>query len=141
MSENFTVLAEYIKYMSSETPTVDTYLHVKDIITKYNLNIFINSSAIKNNLIEVITKLTYQDPDESSEKKAHFEIIYAAVIKIDKEVQDKKIIEQIILVELQKKIFKNIEKAFLNLIHNSGYKDVKWEKPPDFEKLYKERQN
>ena len=141
MSEKFTILAEYIKDMSSETPNLDTYLYVKDIISKYNLNIFISSNAIKNNIVEVETKLTYKDPDESSKKKSYFEIVYASVIKIDQEIKEKKIIENIILVELQKKIFKNVEKAFLNLIHDSGYTNVKWEKKPDFEKLYKERQD
>ncbi len=141
MSEKFTVFAEYIKDISSETPSIETYLHVKDVITKYNLNIFINSQAIKNNLIEVNTKLIYQDPDKTSQKKAYFEVLYASVIKIDKEIQDKKTIEKIILVDLQNKIFKNVESAFLNLIHSSGYKNVKWEKKPDFEKLYKERQD
>ena len=141
MSEKFTILAEYIKDMSSETPNLDTYLYVKDIISKYNLNIFISSNAIKNNIVEVETKLTYQDPDKNSKKKSYFEIVYASVIKIDQEIKEKKIIENIILVELQKVIFKNIEKAFLNLIHDSGYTNVKWEKKPDFEKLYKERQD
>tara|TARA_B100000965_G_C19577924_1_gene752182 strand:- start:855 stop:1280 length:426 start_codon:yes stop_codon:yes gene_type:complete len=141
MSEKFTILAEYIKDMSSETPNLDTYLYVKDIISKYNLNIFISSNAIKNNIVEVETKLTYKDPDENSKKKSYFEIVYASVIKIDQEIKEKKIIENIILVELQKKIFKNVEKAFLNLIHDSGYTNVKWEKKPDFEKLYKERQD
>ncbi len=141
MSEKFTILAEYIKDMSSETPNLDTYLYVKDIISKYNLNIFISSNAIKNNIVEVETKLTYKDPDENSKKQSYFEIVYASVIKIDQEIKEKKIIENIILVELQKKIFKNVEKAFLNLIHDSGYTNVKWEKKPDFEKLYKERQD
>jgi len=141
MSDQYTILTEYIKDISSETPSVDTYLYVKDIITKYNLNILINSTAIKNNLIEVCTKLTYQDPDVAAEKKAYFELVYASVIKINKEVQDKKVIEHIILVDLQKKIFKNLEKVFLDLIHNSGYKSVKWEKIPDFDQLYKENLN
>ena len=141
MSDKYTILTEYIKDMSSETPSIDTYLYVKDIIAKYNLNILINSQAIKNNLIEVCTKLTYSDPDVGAEKKAYFELVYASVIKIDKELQDKKTIEYIILVELQKKIFKNLEKVFLNLIHNSGYTSVKWEKMPDFDQLYKEKSN
>ena len=141
MSEKFTILSEYIKDMSSETPSVDVYLHVKDIIAKYNLNILINSQALKNNLIEVCTKLTYEDPDVGVEKKAYFELVYASVIKVNKEVQDKKTIEHIILVELQKKIFKNVEKVFLDLIRNSGYTGVKWEKLPDFEKLYREKSN
>ena len=141
MSEKFTILTEYIKDMSSETPSVDTYLYVKDIIARYNLNILINSQAIKNNLIEVCTKLTYEDPDLGAEKKAYFELVYASVIKVNKEVQDKKTIEHIILVELQKKIFKNLEKVFLDLISNSGYTGVKWEKVPDFDQLYKEKSN
>ena len=141
MSEKFTILTEYIKDMSSETPSVDTYLYVKDIIAKYNLKILINSQAIKNNLIEVCTKLTYEDPDVGAEKKAYFELVYASVIKVNKEVQDKKTIEHIILVELQKKIFKNLEKVFLDLISNSGYTGVKWEKVPDFDQLYKEKSN
>ena len=141
MAEKFTILSEYIKDMSSETPSIDTYLHVKDIIAKYNLNILINSQAIKNNLIEVCTKLTYEDPDVGAEKKAYFELVYASVIKVDKEVKDKKAIEHIILVELQKKIFKNIEKVFLDLVRNSGYMGVKWEKVPDFDQLYKDKSN
>tara|TARA_B100001996_G_C18654057_1_gene590534 strand:- start:1430 stop:1855 length:426 start_codon:yes stop_codon:yes gene_type:complete len=141
MSEKFTILTEYIKDMSSETPSIDTYLYVKDIIAKYNLKILINSQAIKNNLIEVCTKLTYEDPDLGAEKKAYFELVYASVIKVNKEVQDKKTIEHIILVELQKKIFKNLEKVFLDLISNSGYTGVKWEKVPDFDQLYKEKSN
>ena len=141
MSEKFTILTEYIKDMSSETPSIDTYLYVKDIIAKYNLKILINSQAIKNNLIEVCTKLTYEDPDVGAEKKAYFELVYASVIKVNKEVQDKKTIEHIILVELQKKIFKNLEKVFLDLISNSGYTGVKWEKVPDFDQLYKEKSN
>jgi len=141
MSEKFTILTEYIKDMSSETPSVDTYLYVKNIIAKYNLKILINSQAIKNNLIEECTKLTYEDPDVGAEKKAYFELVYASVIKVNKEVQDKKTIEHIILVELQKKIFKNLEKVFLDLISNSGYTGVKWEKVPDFDQLYKEKSN
>ena len=141
MSEKFTILTEYIKDMSSETPSVDTYLYVKNIIAKYNLKILINSQAIKNNLIEVCTKLTYEDPDLGAEKKAYFELVYASVIKVNKEVQDKNTIEHIILVELQKKIFKNLEKVFLDLISNSGYTGVKWEKVPDFDQLYKEKSN
>ena len=88
MSEKFKILAQFIKDMSSETPSVDTYLYVKDIIAKYNLKILINSQAIKNNLIEVCTKLTYEDPDLGAEKKAYFELVYASVIKVNKEVQE-----------------------------------------------------
>ena len=141
MSEKFTILAEYIKDISSETPSVDTYLYVKDIITQYNLNIFISSQAVKNNLIEVDTKLTYKDPDQNSEKKAYFEINYVTVVKISEEIKDKKILEKILLCEVQKEIYPRLERALLNLIHDCGFSDVKFGKKIDFEKLYKEKFN
>ena len=139
-SSKFEILGKYIKDLSSETPNVETYLFVRDYISSYQLGIDITSKALKDQVIEVNTTLKFEDK-KNNKKKSYFEIVYASVIKIDQEIKEKKIIENIILVELQKVIFKNIEKAFLNLIHDSGYTNVKWEKKPDFEKLYKERQD
>ena len=51
MTENYKILGKYIKDMSSETPDVETFLFVKDVISKYQLNIDINSKALKNKLI------------------------------------------------------------------------------------------
>ncbi len=140
MTEKFKILAKYIKDISSETPDVETYLFVKDNISKYQLNINIESKALKNKLIEVNTTLKFEDK-EPNEKKSYYEIIYTAIIKIDDEVKEKKDLEKIILCDVPIKIYPDLENSFLNLIHNSGHPSIKLEKKIDFEKLYKERFN
>ena len=100
----FKILAEFIKDMSSETPDVQSYLFVKDHISKYNLTIDITSKPSKNKLIEVNTTLKFQDK-EPSKKKSHFEIIYASIVKIDQEIKDKKELEKIILCDVQNQIY------------------------------------
>ena len=140
MTEKFKILAQFVKDMSSETPDVQSYAFVKENISKYNLNIDINSKALKNKLIEVNTTLKFEDK-ELNEKKSHFEIIYASIVRIDEEINDKKDLEKIILCDVQNKIYPNLEKTFLNLLHNSGFEEVKLEKKIDFNKLYNEKFN
>ena len=140
MIEKFKILAEFIKDMSSETPDTQTYLFVKDNISKYHLNIDINSKALKNKLIEINTILRFEDK-ELNDKKSHFEIVYASVVKIDDEITEKKDLEKIILCDVQNKIYPNLEKAFLNLLNDSGFPGIKLEKKIDFNKLYNEKNN
>ena len=140
MTENFKILGEYIKDLSSETPNVETYIFVRENIGKYQLNIEINSKALKNKNIEVNTTFKYEDK-EQNEKKSHFEIIYTTIIKINEKIKDKKELEKIILCDVQVKIYPNLEKALLNLLHNSGYPEIKFEKRVDFEALYKQKTN
>ena len=140
MIEKFKILAKYIKDMSSETADIETFLFVRDNISKYQLNIDITSKALKNKLIEVNTTLKYEDK-EPNKKKSYFEIIYATIIKIDNEVKEKKDLEKIILCDVQIENYAYIEKSLLNLLHNSGYPGVKFEKKVDFEKLYNQRSN
>ena len=134
MKENFKILAQFIKDMSSETPDIQSYMFVKENITKYQLNIDITSKPLKNKLIEVNTTLKFEDK-EPNERKSHFEIVYATVIKIEDEIKDKKNLEKIILCDVQNKIYSNLEKTLLNLINDSGFKGIKFEKKIDFDKL------
>ena len=140
MKDNFKILAQFIKDMSSETADIQSYLFVKDNISKYHLDIDISSKPLKNKLIEVNTKLRFEDK-EPNEKKSHFEIIYASIVKIDDGIKDKKDLEKIILCDVQNKIYPNLEKSFLNLLNNSGFPEVKLEKKIDFEKLYNKKFN
>ena len=140
MTENFEILAEFVKDISSETPDVQSYIYVKENISKYHLNIEINSKALKNKMIEVNTTLKFEDK-EPNEKKSYFEIVYVSVVKIDDEVKDKKEFERILLCDVQNKIYPNLEKTFLNLLHNSGFPEIKLEKKIDFNKLYNEKFN
>ena len=138
MSEKFKIYSEFIKDLSSETKDLETYLYVKEYLKNYNLNIEISSKPLKNRFIEVNTKLTYVDNGESL-NKAFFEIIYVTIVKINEEINDRKIIEKIILCEVQNKIYNNLEKAFINLLRDSGYPGAKIEKKIDFEKLYNQK--
>ena len=140
MTEKFKILAKYIKDMSSETPDIETFLFVKDNISRYRLNIDITSKALKNKLIEVNTTLKFQDK-EANEKKSYYEIVYATIIKVDDDIKEKKALEKIILCDVPKKIYPDLETSFLNLIHNSGHPSIKLEKKIDFNKLYNERFN
>ena len=140
MSEKFQILANFIKDISSETPDVQSYLFVKDNISKYKLNIDINSKAIKNKMIEVNTILKFEDK-ESNEKKSYFEITYVSIIRIDESVKEKKELEKIIICDLQNLIYPKLEKVFLNLLNDSGFPNVKMEKKVDFNELYNKRFN
>ena len=140
MTKKYKILGQYIKDMSSETPDIETYLYVRDNISKYHLGIDITSKALKNKMIEVNTTFKFEDK-EKSEKKSYFEIVYATIIKVGDEVKEKKELEKIILCDLQSKIYPDIEKCLLSVLHNSGYPDVKFEKKVDFENLYNQRMN
>ena len=140
MTEKYKILGKFIKDMSSETPDAETYIFVKDYISKYQLNIDINSKAIKNKMIEISTILKFEDKQENK-KKSYFEINYATIVKIDDQIKEKTELEKIILCDVQIEIYPELEKAFLDLLHNSGYPDIKFEKKINFEELYNQRLN
>ena len=140
MENKFKIITEYVKDISSETPNIETYLFVKEKILKYNLSIEINSTPLKNNMVEVNTKFKFEDKD-NSKKKAYFEILYATIIKIDDQIKDKNELEKIILCDVQTQIYPELEKTLLELLHNSGYPGIKFEKKVDFENLYNQKFN
>ena len=140
MTEKYKILGKYIKDMSSETKDIETYLFVKERISKYQLGIDINSKALKNKLIEVNTTLKFEDKDKSK-KKSYFEIVYSTIVKVQDEIKEKKELEKIILCDVQIKIYSDLEKSFLDLLHNSGYPEIKFEKKIDFEELYNQKFN
>ena len=140
MKNKYKILANFIKDMSSETTDVQSYLFVKENISKYQLNIDITSKALKNNMIEVSTILKFEDK-EPNERKSHFEIVYISIIKVDENITEKKTLEKIVLCDLQNEIYPKIEKSFLDLLHNSGFPGVKLEKKIDFDKLYNQKFN
>ena len=140
MTEKFKILAKYIKDVSSKTPDIETFLFVKDDISKYQLNIDITSKALKNKLIEVNTTLKFEDK-EPSEKKSYYEIVYSTIIKVNDDIKEKKDLERIILCDVPTLIYPDLEKTFLNLVHASGHPNIKLEKKVDFNKLYNERFN
>ena len=127
MSEKFKILSGYVKDLSSETPNVESYLYTKDNISKYELDIDINSKPLKNKLIEVNTTLKFQDKKQV-EKKSYFELVYSSIVKIGDDIKEKKDLQKIILCDVQNEIFPKLEKILINMISESGYPGIKFEK-------------
>jgi len=138
MTKKFKIICKYIKDLSSETPDIETYLFVRDQIQKYQLGIDISSKAIKNKMIEVNTKFKFEDKS-NSKKKSYFEIIYSTIVRVNDEIKDKKELEKVLLCDVQTEIYPDLEKSLLNLLHNSGFPEIKFEKKVDFENLYKQK--
>ena len=140
MTKKFKIVCKYIKDLSSETPDIETYLFVRDQIQKYQLGIDISSKAIKNKMIEVNTKFKFEDKS-NSKKKSYFEIVYSTIVRVNDEIKDKKELEKILLCDVQTEIYPDLEKSLLDLLHNSGFPEIKFEKKVDFENLYKQKFN
>ena len=140
MTEKYKILGKYIKDMSSETANIETYVFVKENIHKYQLFIDINSKALKNKLIEVDTLMKFEDK-ENNEKKSYFEINFSTIVRVNEDIKEKKELEKILLCEVQKEIYPDLEKSLLDLLHNSGYPEIKFEKKIDFEELYNQKFN
>ena len=140
MTKKYKILTEFAKDVSYETPDVETYLQTKDNILKYNLTLDIKSKFLKNKMIEVDMISKFQEPN-LEKKKSNFEITYAAIIRIDENVTDKKEMEKIILSDVPNEIYPRLEDLFLTLVNKSGFPEVKIERKVDFEKLYREKFN
>ena len=140
MNENYKILGKYIKDMSSETPDVESFLFTKDNINNYELDIDISSKPLKDKLIEVNTNLKFQNKSKP-DKKSYFEVIYASIVKIEDTVREKKELQKIILCDIQNEIFPKLEKILINMITDSGYPGVKFDKKVDFTKLFNEKFN
>ena len=140
MTKKYKILGKYVRDMSSETPDIETYIFVKDRISKYQLGIDINSKPLKNKMVEINTILKFSDKEESK-KKSHFEINFSTIVKIDDEIKEKKDLEKIILCDVQTEIYPDLEKTLLDILHNSGYTNIKFDKKIDFENLYSQRLN
>ena len=140
MTEKYKILSNYVKDMSSETPDVESFLFTKDNINKYELDIDISSKPLKNKLIEVNTNLKFQNKTKP-DKKSYFEVVYTSIVKIEEAVKEKKELQKIILCDIQNEIYPKLEKILLNLLIDSGYPGVKFDKKVDFNKLFNEKFN
>ena len=140
MIKKYTILTEFAKDVSCETPDVETYLQTKDNILKYNLTLDINSNFLKNKMIEVNIISKFQETN-LERKKSNFEITYTAIVRIDENVTDEKEMKKIVLSDVPNEIYPRLEDLFITLVNKSGFPEVKIEKKVDFEKLYKEKFN
>ena len=134
------IVVSYTKDLSVETPDAESLISARENISKYSLNLDVNSKFLKNKMIEVDTKLTYEDKTKNK-KKTRFEMTYATVVKVEEENPNKEDVKKFILCDLQIKIYPQIEKIFLEILKISGFPDIQLNSRIDFNKLYNERKN
>ena len=134
------IILSYTKDLSVETPDAESLISARENISKYSLNFDLNSKFLKNKMIEVETKLTYDDKTKNK-KKTYFEMIYATIVKIEEENPSKEDVKKFILCDLQIKTYPQIEKIFLEILKLSGFTDIQLNSKIDFNKLYNERKS
>ena len=133
------ILLGYIKDLSVETPDPESLIAARENISKYSLNLDLNSKILKNKMIEVYTKLTYKD--KINKKKTYFEMTYATVVRIEEEKPNPEKIKKFILCDLQTHIYPQIQKTFLEILKLSGFSNLQLKSNIDFNKLYNEKKN
>ncbi len=133
------ILLGYIKDLSVETPDPESLIIARENISKYSLNLDLNSKVLKNKMIEVYTKLTHEN--KISKKKTYFEMTYATVVRIEEEKPDPEELKKFILCDLQIQIHPQIQKTFVEILKLSGFPDIQLKSNIDFNKLYNEKKN
>ena len=140
MENKFKIIVSYIKDLSVEIPSPEALVTIRNTIPEYKMKVDIKSKPLKRKMIEVLTTLTYENPNKKKER-GFFQIAYANVIEIlDLQIK-KEDLEKIILCDLQIMMYPELEEKFLTILRSSGLPDLKFGNKIDFEKLYKEKLN
>ena len=140
MENKFKIIVSYIKDLSVEIPSPEALVTIRNTIPEYKMKVDISSKPSKRKMIEVLTTLTYSNPNKKK-AQGYFQIRYATVIEILDLKIKKDELEKIILCDLQTEIYPDLEQKFLSILKNSGLPNLKFDKKINFEKLYKERLN
>ena len=140
MENKYKIIISYIQDLSVEIPSPENLITIRNTTAEYRMAVDISTKPSKRKMIEVITKLTYSNPNKKKDKGI-FEIKYATVIDILDLKIDKDELEKIILCDLQTEIYPELEEKFLTILRSSGLPDLKFGKKIDFEQLYKSRLN
>ena len=135
---SYKIVSSFIKDISFEIPTVQAFTMLEKEISRYSLNFEIKSSPFKQKIIEVNTILRLV-PNQEIKHKILTEINLAALVSIEKNFEDKKELEKIILIKIPTEIYPSLYEIFIYLFSQAGLKDVSIKKKVDFERLYNEK--
>ena len=143
MTIKYKILIDYIKDLSVETPNAQSLVMAREYISKYSLMIDITSKVLKRKMIEVYTKLIYEDKIKNNKNKTrthktNFEMIYATVISVEEENPNPDELKKLILCDLQIEIYPKIERSFVEILKLSGFPDLQLKSKIDFNKLYEQ---
>ena len=135
---NYKIVSKYIKDISFEIPSTQTFIMLEKEISKYNLNFDIKSKQFKENIIEINTILSLV-PNQEVKHKILTEINLTTLITVEKNLEDKKELEKIILIKVPIAIYPTLYETFIYLFSQAGVKNITIKKDVDFEKLYNEK--
>ena len=135
---SYKIISKFIKDISFEIPNSQAFVMLEKEIQNYSLNFDIKSSTYKNNIIEVNTILKIT-PNQNVKHKILTEINYTSLVSIEKNFEDKKELEKIVLVKVPQDIYPKLYETFVFLFKQAGIENIKIEKEVDFEKLYSQR--
>ena len=137
---NYKIIAKYIKTLNFNISKPDKFVSLTKDISNYKFKIDIKSNRYKENIIEVQTTLILE-PKNSNLDKIDALVTYSSLVEIDKDLTDKKKLEEIILIEIPNKIYPELRKVFIFIFESSGFKEIKIDQVVDFKKLYLSRKN
>ena len=135
---NYKIVSKFIKDVSFEIPNPQAFVMLEKEISNYTLNFDIKSNPFKENIIEVNTVLRIV-PNQEVKHKILAEITCTALVSFEKNFEDKKELEKIILIKVPTEIYPTLYATFVYLFNKAGIKNIQIDKEVDFEKLYKER--
>ena len=135
---SYKIISKYIKDISFEIPSTQTFVMLEKEISKYNLKFEIKSTPFKKNIIEINTILSLV-PNQEVKHKILTEINLTTLITVEKNLEDKKELEKIILIKVPIAIYPTLYETFIYLFSQAGVKNITIKKDVDFEKLYNEK--
>ena len=135
---SYKIISKFIKDISFEIPNAQAFVMLEKEISNYNLNFDIKSKPYKDNIIEVNTILR-MTPNQDVKHKILSEINLTALVSIEKNFENKKELEKIILIKIPTEIYPNLYETFVYLFSQAGIKNIKIEKEVNFEKMYNEK--
>ena len=135
---SYKIVSKFIKDISFEIPTVETFFMLEKEISKYSLNFDIKSKRFKKNVIEVNTILRLT-PNQDVQQKMLAEINLTAMVTIENNLTDKKELEKIILVKVPTEVYPTLYETFVYLFSQAGIKNISIAKEVNFEELYKKK--
>ena len=137
---SYKIVGKYIKDLKFTIADPKDFFLLTKNISNYKIKIDIKSKSFKEKMIEVETALSL-NPTKSNFDEIDVKIVYSTIIELDINLNDKKELENIILVKVPSEIYPNIREIFISLFEKSGFKDIKIDRIVDFEKLYLQNQN
>ena len=135
---NYKIIGKYIKECKFNIPNPKTFFLLTKNIENYKINVDINSTQVKQNIIEVLTSLKLSSAKNDFEK-IDTKIIFSVIVELNNNKLAKDEIEKIILIDVPSEVYPELRRIFVFLFENSGFKDIKISKTVDFKKLYQTR--